>query len=132
MRAHGLDPGDGLLGVFTDVLVAELRNRAGELAADGHVLPGAADALTAVGAVPGVRQSVLTGNLYPLAVLKMTVFGLAEHVDFRLGAYGDDALERTDLPAHAFARTERYLGRRHHDAPLPCAKVGAALQQPVR
>ena len=116
LRAHGLDPGDGLLEIFTDVLITELRDRTDDLATNGRVLPGAADALTAVGAVAGVRQSVLTGNLYPLAVLKMTVFGLADHVDFRLGAYGDDALERTELPGHAFARTEQHLGRRHSGA----------------
>ncbi|MFJ2028758.1 HAD hydrolase-like protein [Streptosporangium sp. NPDC087985] len=116
LRTHGLDPDDGLLGTFTDLLVAELRDRADDMAADGHALPGAADALTAVGAVPGVRQSVLTGNLYPLAVLKMTVFGLAGHVDFRLGAYGGDAFERADLPVHAFDRTEQHLGRRHSGA----------------
>lgn len=116
LLAHGLDPDDGLLDTFTDLLVTEHRSRADALATDGHVLPGAADALTAVGGVPGVRQSVLTGNLYPLAVLKMTVFGLADHVDFRLGAYGGDAFERTGLPVHAFDRTEQHLGRRHSGA----------------
>ncbi|WP_331766876.1 HAD hydrolase-like protein [Embleya sp. NBC_00896] len=55
----------------------------------------------------------MVGNLYSLAVLKMNVFGLAGHVDFRIGAYGDDAYERVDLPARAFARTEEHLGRRH-------------------
>ncbi|WP_327048340.1 haloacid dehalogenase-like hydrolase [Microbispora sp. NBC_01189] len=116
LRAHGLDPGGGLLDAFTDLLISELRDRADDLAAEGRVLPGVADALTAVGAVPGVHQSVLTGNLYPLAVLKMAVFGLDGHVDFRLGAYGGDSFERADLPAHAFRRTERHLGRRHSGA----------------
>jgi phosphoglycolate phosphatase len=116
LRAHGLDPEGGLLDTFTGLLVAEHRARADDLATGGHVLPGAADALTAVGGVPGVRQSVLTGNLYPLAVLKMTVFGLAAHVDFRLGAYGGDTFERTGLPVHAFDRTEQHLGRRHSGA----------------
>jgi len=116
LRAHGLDPDGGLLDTFTSLLVAEHQARAGDLAADGHVLPGAADVLTAAGGIPGVRQSVLTGNLYPLAVLKLTVFGLAGHVDFRLGAYGGDAFERTDLPVHAFDRTEQYLGWRHSGA----------------
>jgi phosphoglycolate phosphatase-like HAD superfamily hydrolase len=40
----------------------------------------------------------------------MTVFGLAGHVDFRVGAYGDDAYERTDLPAFAVARAAEHLG----------------------
>lgn len=113
LRAHGLDPDGGLLSTFTDLLVAEHRIRADDLASQARVLPGAADALAAVGGIPGVRQSVLTGNLYPIAVLKMTTSGLAGHVDFRLGAYGGDAFERTELPVHAFARTERHLRRRH-------------------
>ncbi|SEU39730.1 HAD hydrolase-like protein [Nonomuraea wenchangensis] len=116
LRAHGLDPDADLLDAFTDLLIAEHLDRAGDLLAEGRALPGAADALTAVGAVPGVRQSVLTGNLYSLAVLKLEVFGLDRHIDFRLGAYGGDAFERTDLPAHAFKRTERHLGHRHSGA----------------
>jgi len=126
LRAHGLDPDDGLLNRFLDALVAEFRDRAGELVASGRVLPGVVDALTAVSALPGMHQSVLTGNLYELAVLKLTVFGLSDYVDFRVGAYGGDAYERTDLPIHAFARTERYLGRRHTGADT--VLVGDALR----
>ncbi|MFE3202033.1 HAD family hydrolase [Embleya sp. NPDC055664] len=113
LRLHGLSPEDGLLAAFLDLIVAELRQREAELAAEGRVLAGALEALTALGTMPDVRQSVLTGNLYALAVLKMNVFGLADHVDFRVGAYGEDAYERIDLPARAFARTEEHLGRRH-------------------
>lgn len=111
LRAHGLDPTDGLLERFLDVLVEQFRRRATDIAADGRALPGAASALTAIGGLREVHQSVLTGNLYPLAVLKLDAFGLAEHLDLRLGAYGGDAYERSDLPAHAFARVRRHLGR---------------------
>lgn len=107
---HGLDPAAGLLERFLELLVAEYERCADELAATGRVLPGAAEALAAVGAV--ADQSVLTGNLFRLAVLKMTAFGLAGHVDFRIGAYGEDAYERTDLPAFALDRAARHLGVR--------------------
>jgi phosphoglycolate phosphatase-like HAD superfamily hydrolase len=107
---HGIRPANGTLERFLDVLVVEYESRAAELAATGRVLAGAAEALAAVGAV--ANQSVLTGNLYRLAVLKMTVFGLVEHVDFRIGAYGDDAYERTDLPAFALHRVREHLGQR--------------------
>ncbi|WP_354638630.1 HAD hydrolase-like protein [Kitasatospora camelliae] len=116
LRAHGLPTGDGQVEAFTALIVEELTARADELAGAGRVLPGAEEILTALGALPGVSQSVLTGNLYPLAVLKMTVFGLAHHVDFRIGAYGGDAFERTALPCYAFDRTERHLGHRHSGA----------------
>ncbi|WP_035851232.1 haloacid dehalogenase-like hydrolase [Kitasatospora azatica] len=112
LRAHELDPGDGLLSTFLELVVAEMQDRADDLADEGHALPGAQAALAAVGKVAGVRQSVLTGNLHALAVLKLSAFGLTDLLDLRLGAYGDDAYERSDLPAHAFDRTEQVLGRR--------------------
>lgn len=113
LRAHGLDPANGLLERFLDVLVAQFEQRAYDLAASGRALPGAAAALTALGGMRGVYQSVLTGNLYPIAVRKLAAFGLADHLDLRLGAYGGDGYERTELPAHAFARVRRHLGRPH-------------------
>ncbi|HEY1488969.1 MAG TPA: haloacid dehalogenase-like hydrolase [Micromonosporaceae bacterium] len=113
MRAHGVEPEPALIATFMELLVAEYRDRFDDLAAHGRVLPGVVDALAAVGTMAQVHQSVLTGNLYELAVLKLTALGLAERVDFRIGAYGGDAYERTDLPVHAFDRTERFLGRRY-------------------
>jgi phosphoglycolate phosphatase len=111
LLAHGLQPGGGLLDAFTRQIVAEFRARAGDMAAAGRVLPGAAAALAAVRALPGVSQSVLTGNLYALAELKLSVFGLDRHIDLRIGAYGGDAYERADLPRHAIERAARLLGR---------------------
>lgn len=113
LRAHGLDPADGLLERFLDALVEQFRRRVADIAAAGRALPGAVAALTAIGGLREMHQSVLTGNLYPLAVLKLDAFGLADHLDLRIGAYGGDAYERTDLPAHAFARVRRHLGRKH-------------------
>lgn len=114
LRDHGLEPEPVLVNTFVELIVTELTARADELAAEGRVLPGAAEALAAVHAVPGIHQSVLTGNVFPLAVLKLAVFGLDAHLDSRLGAYGGDAFERTSLPGHALKRAERHLGRRFH------------------
>ncbi|GII61169.1 haloacid dehalogenase [Sphaerisporangium krabiense] len=116
LREHGLDPHDGLFGAFAEALAAEMGARLGAMAAEGRVLPGAVAALTALGAVPGVHQSVLTGNLSAIAELKLRAFGLTGYLDLRLGAYGEDAYERTDLPVHAFGRAERHLGRLYGDA----------------
>jgi phosphoglycolate phosphatase-like HAD superfamily hydrolase len=79
-------------------------------------LPGAAHALAACAAVAGVHQSVLTGNVAGLAELKLRLFGLADHLDLRIGAFGRDAIERTDLPAFAWRRAEQYLGHRFSGA----------------
>jgi phosphoglycolate phosphatase len=75
----------------------------------GRVLPGAAEALTALarlsapgaaagGPRPGrVVQSVLTGNIRPLAEVKLGALGLTSHLDLDAGAYGDAHEERAEL-----------------------------------
>ncbi|MGP3944948.1 HAD hydrolase-like protein [Streptomyces sp. 6N106] len=87
------------------------RNRTGVLAARGHVLPGVPEVLDALSQVPGVRQSVLTGNMRILAELKLSVFGLAEYLDLDAGAYGDDAQERVALLPCAWKRAQLHYGR---------------------
>lgn len=58
-------------------------------------LPGAA---AAVAALHGhARQSVLTGNIRPLAELKLRSAGLGTHLDFEAGAYGDVHEVRAEL-----------------------------------
>jgi phosphoglycolate phosphatase-like HAD superfamily hydrolase len=111
LRAHELEP-DELLPGYLDLLVAELHDRAADLTDEGHELPGARDALRALAARRGIRQSVLTGNLLALAELKLAAFDLTEYLDLRLGAFGEDAYDRNDLPERAFERAERVLGRR--------------------
>jgi phosphoglycolate phosphatase len=61
-----------------------------------HALPGAADALLALAAA-GARQSVLTGNVRPLAAVKLAAAGLGEHLDLDVGAYGDVHEVRAEL-----------------------------------
>jgi phosphoglycolate phosphatase-like HAD superfamily hydrolase len=112
LRDHGVEPSAALVDSFIGLVVDELHAHADLMRRDGRVLPGAAAALRACREVPGVHQSVLTGNVYSLAVLKISVFGLAEHLDLGIGAFGGDAVERVDLPAHAWARARRRLGHR--------------------
>jgi phosphoglycolate phosphatase-like HAD superfamily hydrolase len=111
LLVHGFDPAGELLRIFLDLIIIELQQRAPQLAATGKVLSGAAEALAAAGRTPGMHQSVLTGNLYPLAVLKLTTFSLDTHLDLRIGAYGGDAVERADLPRHALDRARHHLGQ---------------------
>ena len=46
---------------------------------------------------PPGRQSVLTGNIRPLAAAKLTAAGLGEHLDLDVGAYGDVHEVRAEL-----------------------------------
>ena len=68
----------------------------GAAAAEVRALPGAAAAIAALAAA-GARQSVLTGNIRPLAELKLAAAGLGEHLDLDVGAYGDAHEVRAEL-----------------------------------
>jgi phosphoglycolate phosphatase-like HAD superfamily hydrolase len=61
-----------------------------------RALPGAAAAISALAAA-GARQSVLTGNIRPLAAAKLAAAGLGEHLDLDVGAYGDVHEVRAEL-----------------------------------
>ena len=83
-----------------DDFLAALADRAGT--ADGTVqahvraMPGASAAIAALAGI-GARQSVLTGNIRPLAALKLGLAGLGEHLDLNVGAYGDAHEVRAEL-----------------------------------
>jgi phosphoglycolate phosphatase len=72
-------------------------------------LPGAAEAIAALAAA-GIRQSVLTGNIRPMAALKLERAGLREHLDLDAGAYGDAHEVRAELVTAARAAAGRAYG----------------------
>jgi phosphoglycolate phosphatase len=92
------------LGANAPALTEEVRRRA-------RALPGAAGALAAVAALnnPGLNdpgldgpgrlvvQSLLTGNIRPLAEVKLGPLGLLTHLDLDAGAYGDSHEIRGEL-----------------------------------
>ena len=78
-------------------------------AARATAIPGAADAVRRF-ASAGVPTGLLTGNLEPLAYLKVEAVGL-ERALFPFGAYGSDDESRDALPAVAAERAARHLGR---------------------
>jgi len=66
-------------------------------AGGGRALPGALEAITALAAQPDVVQSVLTGNIRSLGLVKLGAFGFLDHLDVGVAAFGDDHLDRADL-----------------------------------
>jgi phosphoglycolate phosphatase-like HAD superfamily hydrolase len=85
---------------------AELhRLRAHDLRERGHALPGAAAALAALAGMNGIVQSVVTGNIRPVAEVKLQVFGLDTHIRFPYGGYGEDHDDRAELVRIAITRT---------------------------
>ena len=70
----------------------------------GHVAPGVADVLERLGRHGGVRQALVTGNLEPIARLKLQRAGLGHHFAGGQGAFGSDSEDRAELPSIARAR----------------------------
>jgi phosphoglycolate phosphatase-like HAD superfamily hydrolase len=108
---------------------ADLRRR-------GEVIPGVVDILTRLVAIPGVRQSLVTGNLIGNAAVKLTAFDLTAYFDVEVGAYGTDHADRNELVPIALERVERLRGEHYGpdevwvigDTPadLACARAASA------
>jgi len=73
-----------------------------------HVAPGIVEVLEALDARDGVRLAVLTGNLEPIAHLKLARAGLGRFFEHGQGGFGSDHEDRTELPAIARARAGGY------------------------
>ncbi|GAB3450098.1 haloacid dehalogenase-like hydrolase [Streptomonospora sediminis] len=103
------DRDDELFGRFAAAQAEAYRARLEELRSRGRALPGVESALRAVAVDPAVIQSVLTGNTRTAAQIKLSAFGLDDHLDLGIGAYGDDDAHRPNLVEVARTRAaERY------------------------
>ncbi len=100
--------GEPLARVDDFVAVLARRVAAVDGAAEVRAMPGASAAIAAL-AGAGCRQSLLTGNIRPLAALKLRAAGLGEHLDLDIGAYGDVHAVRAELvPVARQAAREAY------------------------
>ena len=109
LKSYGMEPSDEYERQFAHALPEQYRRHADELRQVGEVLPGAAEALAALGLIPGVVQTVLTGNYSGVARIKLAAFGLDSGLDLDIGAYAEDASDRAALVPIAQKRaTERY------------------------
>lgn len=106
----------------TDELVASILLRlaqnladadeAGHLHIEGAAKPGAAEVLDRLSTDPGIVQTLLTGNVYDNAVVKVTAYGLDRWLDLSIGAYGSDSDDRNQLVPIALKRLEAERGVR--------------------
>jgi phosphoglycolate phosphatase len=97
LKRHGIEVSDELQRQYATELARQYEQHAEELRTRGRALPGAGPALAALAEEPGIVQTVLTGNLRAVAQVKLRVFGLDGYIDWKAGAYGEDASERTKL-----------------------------------
>jgi phosphoglycolate phosphatase len=107
---HEVADGERHLPAFTEALVAALATKEARIRELGRALPGAEAALAALGAVPGVVQSLLTGNVQPNALVKLAAFGLDRYLDFEVGGFGSDHRHRPSLVGVARRKARRKYG----------------------
>ena len=110
LAANGEDPAAYPLERQWDALVAATDRNSAALARRGHALPGAAACLQRAAREPGVRQSVLTGNVKAMAALKLRRAGLGADLDLDAGAYGDVHEVRAELVTVARRAARRLYG----------------------
>ncbi len=128
--------GEALLARFIQELATAFAARRSQLTSQGRLLPGALEAVAAVGRLPGVVQSVLTGSIALNAIEKLQAFGLAEHLDTESGGYGSDVFPKGAMLLNARRRAaEKYSATFSEDATvyiadsprdMEAARVGGA------
>lgn len=110
LARHGVEVTASHLTRLPEALQAALAARRERLRELGHELPGAREAITALSGVPGVVQSVLTGNIQPNAFVKVSAFELHHDLDFEIGGYGSDDIVRANLVEVARKRARAKYG----------------------
>jgi phosphoglycolate phosphatase-like HAD superfamily hydrolase len=98
------------LDLFTATYIEELNSRRADFLARCRVLDGVLPALEFL-ATADVVQSLLTGNLQPIAKIKLDLMGLSRFLDLDAGAYGSDHHRRIELVPIAAARAAQRYGR---------------------
>ncbi|HUB69413.1 MAG TPA: haloacid dehalogenase-like hydrolase [Acidimicrobiales bacterium] len=104
------------------LLESGLAAAADQITLDGSACPGAAQLLAALAKDERLHLSVLTGNIAPNAVVKLSAFGLEEWLDLETGAYGSDHEDRRALVPIALERLATLRGT--HLAPSQTWVVG--------
>ncbi|GAA0547008.1 haloacid dehalogenase-like hydrolase [Paractinoplanes ferrugineus] len=109
----GVERGAAEAGIpqFHQLLSQVMADGRDELARDQPPYPGAQETIRSLHDA-GFIQTVLTGNLRSAAEIKLTVAGLDDGLDLRIGGFGSDARDRFDLPAVVEQRFSAVYGRR--------------------
>lgn len=95
-----------------DLLTRRLTEEARRVTGNGvpffQLLPGVHETLQALHEHPRYRSALLTGNIKPMAQLKMELMGLEQFFTLP-GAFGEESHIRRDLPALAADRIRAHL-----------------------
>jgi len=95
-----------------ELLVSRLTEEARRVTGNGEkffeLLPGVRETLAALAAHARYESALVTGNIKPMAQLKMELVGLDQFFTLP-GAFGDESHNRRDLPARAAERIRKHL-----------------------
>jgi phosphoglycolate phosphatase len=122
LETAGVENGEALLEEFDAALATAMAVRAELVREQGRALPGTHAALRRLSTEPDLVQSLLTGNIEPNAKVKLAAFGLDQHLDFEIGAYGSDHRRRGKLVAVALRKARERRGM--HLTPADTVLVG--------
>jgi phosphoglycolate phosphatase-like HAD superfamily hydrolase len=106
-----------LLARYCQALEMAFALRQEDLTQYGRLLPGAGAAVVALGDLPGVVQTALTGTIKPNAVRKLRAFGLDGALDLEIGGYGSDAYPRGSLLMRVRHQASEKYGRPVENVP---------------
>jgi phosphoglycolate phosphatase len=121
----GLEPTEELIDRLHATMVRIADDQRARIAELGVVLPGVPDVLRAIAGRPDVAQGLVTGNLQPIACLKLAAFGLDEHLDLDIGGYGGSSEQRAVLVADALTSATR-----RHGVEFPAGSVAVVGDTP--
>ena len=110
LGSHGVTHDDlrERIAILSDRLTAEARKITGNGVTFFELLPGARETLETLDTHPRYRSALLTGNLEPMAHLKMELVGLEKFFTLP-GAFGNESHLRRDLPTLAADRIRQHL-----------------------
>ena len=110
LALHGVSDPESKLEDFYAALARAADKLRERMRIVGRRLPGAKEAVVALTDY-SVVQTVVTGNIKPIAMTKLEVFDLAKGLDFEVGGYGSDGDTRPPLIRQAWLRAQRKYGR---------------------
>jgi phosphoglycolate phosphatase-like HAD superfamily hydrolase len=94
---NGVEAPHERLPAMFSALNRALDARREDITADGRVMPGVEQVIEALAGRDDVKQSLLTGNIEPNALVKLTALGLDGLLDTEIGGYGSDSGIRPEL-----------------------------------
>jgi phosphoglycolate phosphatase-like HAD superfamily hydrolase len=118
LTTHGVTADESLIERMFREMATAAHARTAHMRTVGIALPGASAALAALATTPGIVQTVVTGNIAPVARLKLAAVDLDTFIDFDIGGYGSESAIRGDLVDLARSRATA-----KHGITLPSDRV---------